>query len=99
MDYSDAPGFMVKTKDSDEAAYLWTRDKEFFLDHVETSEFQGNGKIVVWFFFTTKFKEDVVSEIRYNYRLGKARVEPKDYSRKRNEIKAIIKEKCQFFKS
>lgn len=82
----------IKTKDVDEAAFLWTSDDKFSLSGVETSQFYGRN--IVWFVFASKMSKEETEKIRNDYRFGKCLVEPRKYASKRSEIKSIIREKC-----
>ena len=79
----------IKTKDADEAAFIWTLDG-FNFDKIEKVD--GFRKKIINFIFSTDFSEDKVNSILNDYRNGKTLVEPKKYAWKRAEIKEIIKE-------
>lgn len=86
------PERKIRTKDVDEAAFLWTSDDKFTLMGVDTS--QSYGRTIVWFEFTSKLTKEETEEIRKEYRFGRCLVEPRKYAAKRSEIKSIIREKC-----
>lgn len=79
----------IKTKDADEAAFLWTLDN-FDLKNIEKVD--GYRKKVIYFIFETKIDKIEVDNILHDYQNGKTLVEPKKYAWKRAEIKEIIKE-------
>lgn len=79
----------MKTKDADEAAFLWTLE-DFDLKTIQKVD--GYRKKVIYFVFETKLDEEKVKSIINDYQNGKTLVEPKKYAWKRAEIKQIIKE-------
>lgn len=81
-----------KTKDVDEASFYWTLDDKFSFIEIETSE--SYGRKVIWFKFKPLITSQEVEKIRDDYRFGRCLVEPRKYSSRRSEIKAIIREKC-----
>ena len=87
----DDERIVLKTKDSDEAAYFWTRDAEFDLRALGQS---NNGRhCIIWFGFTSTLSKDEVQRLRNDYHNGRARVEPRKYAYRRSEIRNIIHEK------
>lgn len=82
----------LKTKDVDEASFFWTKDDKFSLLDVETVD--SYGRTIVWFVFKPLVSAEEVDKIKSDYRFGKCLVEPRKYSSRRSEIKAIIREKC-----
>lgn len=85
----------VRTKDSEEASFLWTMDEHFSLDKVDTVE--NYGKPLIWFEFVTDYEAGDIEAIRNDYRLGRCLVEPRCYANKRTEIKNIVREKTSVF--
>ena len=81
--------YQIKTKDADEAAFLWTLE-EFDFKNIE--KIDGYRKKVIYFVFETNKTQQEVSSIINDYQNGKMLVEPKKYAWKRAEIKQIIKE-------
>lgn len=82
----------IKTKDVDEAAFLWTSDDKFSLYGIEMSQYYGRN--IIWFVFAPKVSQKEIEKIRNDYRFGKCLVEPRKYASKRSEIKSIIRERC-----
>lgn len=81
---------LIKTKDAEEAAFYWTQEDHFELDHVEITEhFNRN---ITWFVFGTDLSHDDLDQLKHDYLNGKCLVEPRKYSYRRSEIKSIIRE-------
>ena len=83
----------IRTKDMEEAAFLWTDEDRFGLVNIETTRGYGN-RTVVWFCFSTQLPEDTVTQLRNDYRMGKCLVEPRKYSSRRLQVKNIVRDKC-----
>ena len=83
---------IIKTKDMEEAAFLWTDEDRFQLVNLETSRMYN--RVVVWFCFSSPLPEEEINALRNDYRMGKCLVEPRKYSSKRLQVKNIVREKC-----
>ena len=79
----------IKTKDADQAAFLWTLDN-IDLQRIQKSE--GYRKTIVYFVFKTSLSEQQVESILNDYKNGKTLVQPKKYAWKRGQIRQIIKQ-------
>lgn len=80
---------IIKTKDTDEAAFYWTQEK-FKLKTVEKTD--GYKRKILWFVFETEMTEEECDKLKQDYRNGKTLVEPKIYAMKRADIKNLIRE-------
>lgn len=83
---------LIRTKDSDEAAFYLTMDSCFSLAGAETKE--SRGRKVVWFLFNTTLSRSEIDTLRQDYLQGKCLVDPFKYARRRAEIRSIIFKKC-----
>lgn len=79
----------IKTKDADEAAFLWTLDK---VDFHKIEKVEGYRKAIIYFVFKTDISESQIQNTLNDYRNGKTLVQPKKYAWKRSEIREIIRE-------
>lgn len=79
----------IRTKDADEAAFLWVQDG-FELAGTELK--YGYRKKVLWFVFESSIGEEELATLMNDYMNGKTLVEPKAYAARRAEVKNLIRE-------
>lgn len=77
---------LLRVKDIDEAAYLWCAGYDM---ERASSETRSDGKVVIFFEFSNpkKMHTDKVRKEFYN---RSARVEPKEYSARLDDIRTIL---------
>ncbi len=78
----------ISTKDSEEAAFLWTLDDRFTM--IGTDITRNFGRAIVWFKFATELTEEAVAGLRADYAAGRMLVEPRKYAYRRAEVRNII---------
>lgn len=81
--------FELRTKDVNEAAYVWCDPNVEFIRQ-ETVE-RANGSLTVFFIFSGLSREDFTS-LRQAFYNHKARVEPKMFSSRLSDVRDILNE-------
>ena len=79
----------IRTKDADQAAFLWTLDN---VDFQKIEKTEGYRKAIIYFVFRTDISKETMQNILNDYRNGKTLVQPKKYAWKRSQVRQIIRE-------
>ena len=87
----------IKTKDTEEASYLWTLPFVLFED-VECKK-RGTSGITVFFRFTFEKEQQEVNDIRKAYFNRKASVEPKAFSQRQSDVRDILHSALRQYKN
>lgn len=82
--------YEFRTKDSEEAAFLLTKDDCFRLVMAEPVEMYG--KMSVWFTFESRISQEEVDSLRTDYRHRRCLVEPRKHADMRAEIRNLVRE-------
>lgn len=84
----------IRTKDLDEAAYLWCEDTAEFKGVQQEANRNGRGK-TVFFLFEMDMSDEEVTELRRAYYNRKARVEPKLHAQRLVDVRNVLHESFQ----
>ena len=88
MSTTNEPITVFRTKNLDQAAFLWCQPDVELQKLQGVSKFQG---VTVFFFLTVKMSEQALRTLMLDYANGKTTVEPNQFCAKQNSLRDLLR--------